>query len=32
MHFSKTKYQACCEITWMFNEKNIERTLKKASQ
>jgi len=31
MHFSKTKYQACCEITWMFNEKSIERTLKKAT-
>jgi superfamily II DNA or RNA helicase len=32
MHFSKTKYQACCDLTWMFNEKNIERAIKKAQQ
>lgn len=32
MHFSKTKYQACCDMTWMFNEKSIERVIKNAAQ
>jgi hypothetical protein len=30
--FTKTKYRACCDLTWMFNEKNIERAIKAANK
>lgn len=30
--FTKTKYRASCDLTWKFNEKNIERAIKTASR
>jgi len=30
--FTKTKYRACCDLTWKFNEKGIERVIKAAQK